>query len=70
MLLQEGENFDGFINGPGLVEVQCLYCIFHFWLTLCSVIWKSEENVAAVTVLTKEVKSPNPTFQAGDIPVA
>lgn len=32
-----------------------------------SITWRSDPNVAAVTVLTKEVKSLNPTFQAGDI---
>ena len=29
--------------------------------------WKTDVNVAALTVLTKEVRSLNPTFQAGDI---
>ena len=37
------------------------------WLLLYSVTWKSDENVAVARVLTKEVKSLNPTFQAGDI---
>ena len=29
--------------------------------------WKTDVNVVALTVLTKEVRSLNPTFQAGDI---
>ena len=67
MLLDGGENFEGFVIGPGLVEVHTITHLHSLWLSLCSVTWKSEVNVAAVTVLSKEVKSLNPTFQACDI---
>ena len=68
MLLEEGENFEGFIIGPGLVRVHVLtFAFIYIWLSLHRVTWKSEVNVAALTVLTKEVRSLNPTFQAGDI---
>ena len=68
MLLDEGENFEGFIIGSGLVCIHALtFVLIYIWLSLHRVSWKSEVNVAALTVLTKEVRSLNPTFQADDI---